>query len=329
MVPEEASPQVGAEDAALAARGVSVVVPAFDSARTLREALESVWQQDYEPLEVLVVDDASRDGTPELLRELARPDLRVLRFQENRGPAAARNAALRVARGLYVAFLDADDAWLPGKLRSQVEAIESDPSVVLVSCDSRYEHLDGEPIRRSHAARPPACGEDAWKTLLAYNFAPTPTVLAKRSDLLAAGGFDESLDFGEDLDLWIRLALRGKVVVLDELLVRIREWHGSLTRRKGHAEPGAVLPFVQRYLEQQRGRLGEEDVSRILAQRYFDSGVCLFYAGHPTRSLRYFAGSLRHGFSAREALRYLPRVLLSMLSAGKYPTRPKLNGRPF
>ena len=327
MEPVEASTLPGGDSAAFEARGVSVVVPALDAERTLREALESVWSQGYEPLEVIVVDDASRDGTPALQKQLARDGLRELRQSQNRGPAAARNAALRIARGRYVAFLDADDAWLPGKLERQLRAIESDPRIVLVSCDSRYENWSGQLLRSSHATRPPAQGDEAWKTLLAYNFAPTPTVLARRADVIAAGGFDESLGFGEDLDLWIRLALRGHVAVLDEVLVRIREWPGSLTRRMGHAEPSAVLPYVQRYLEQERERLSPGDVSRILGRRYFDSGVCLFYAGRPTSSLRYFAGSLRHGFSPAATLRYVPRVMLSMLSAGKYPTRPALNGR--
>lgn len=307
------------QDVALEARGVSVIVPAFDAEETLREAIDSVWLQEFVPLEILLVDDGSRDRTPLLSEEFAARGVRVVRLPENRGPAAARNVALRLARGRYVAFLDADDAWLSGKLAKQVRAIESDPDVTLVSCDSLYVTWSGARLRRSHESRPPADGGEAWKTLLAYNFAPTPTVLARRDDVLAVGGFDESLGYGEDLDLWIRLALRGRVVALDEVLVRIREWPGSLTRRRGHVEPAAVLPYVKRYLAQEREQLSADDVARILGRRFFDSGVCLFYSGASAGSLRYFWRSLRHGFSPLQTLRYVPRVVVSMLSRGKYP----------
>lgn len=316
-----ALPEPSSAEEELAERGVSVVVPAFDAERTLRAAVASIRAQAYRPLEILVVDDASRDGTAEVARELAGADLRAIRLERNSGPAAARNRGIQLARGKYLAFLDADDLWLPGKLERQVPALEARPELVLVTCDSRYVSESGAFLRLSHECRPPASGADAWKTLLAYNFSPTPTVLVRRADVVGEGGFDPAKRFGEDLHLWIRLARRGEVLALPEVLVEIREWPGSVTGRAGEGEAECVLPFVERFVEEERARLTRGERRAILGRRVFDGAVSLLYSHHPRRSLALFVRALGLGYERKLVLRYLPRVALSMLSGGRYPRR--------
>jgi glycosyltransferase involved in cell wall biosynthesis len=314
-------PDPAAQTEEFARRGVSVIVPAHEAEATLGAALESILAQEYRPLEVIVVDDASSDGTSDVARGYADRGVRVLRLERNAGPAAARNAGLERAQGRYLAFLDADDVWLPGKVAKQVALLEERAERKLVTCDSEYVSQAGTHLRRSHESRPPAAGADAWKTLLRYNYSPTPTVMVRREEALAAGGFDPAIRFGEDLDLWIRLALTGEVAVLSEVLVRIVEWPGSVTGRSGEGEADYVLPFVERYVAQQRARLTGEEARAILGRRLFDSGVCLLYSRKPARSLGYFLRALGQRYQPRETARYLPRVLLSILTGGRYPWR--------
>jgi glycosyltransferase involved in cell wall biosynthesis len=314
------------QDAALAPgpgrdRAVTVIIPCWNGAGTLLDAVRSVLDQDYAPLEVIVVDDASTDGSPELLAGLGDQRVRWLRLARRSGPGHARNRGLEAGRGHYAAFLDADDLWLPGKLRRQVELLEERPELALVSCDSHYIAADGRPLRTSHQSRPPARGVEAWKTLLAYNFMPTSTVLARREELIARGGFAEHLEIGEDLDLWIRMTLGGDIGMLEEPLVCIREWAGSHTSRCGCREAERVVPLVESYLERERNRLSDFEITRIRAYRYRDSAISLLYTGRPLESLRYFSRAMRSGYGRRDFLRYLPRIALGLATGGQLPRR--------
>lgn len=110
---------------------VSVIMPVHNGAQFLREAIESALAQDYTPVEIIVVDDGSTDATPQILASFG-SRIRHIR-QTNSGAAAARNAALQASRGEYLAFLDADDLWLPQKLRVQIDYLGSHPDVDLVA----------------------------------------------------------------------------------------------------------------------------------------------------------------------------------------------------
>ena len=124
---------------------VSVIVPAYNYGRYLREAIESIQAQDYDDLEILVVDNASTDDTQAVLASIQEPRMRVLTLEVNQGLSGAFNLGLESARGEYVAYLDADDRWRPGKLRPQVELMESEPGVGVVFCN--FAWFDEEGVR--------------------------------------------------------------------------------------------------------------------------------------------------------------------------------------
>ena len=183
---------------------VSIVVPTRNRAVDLPGALASVLGQTFTDWECIVVDDGSTDGTPDVVREAARADPRVRSVRRGPGgsPGGARNAGLGVARGRLVAFLDDDDRWLPGKLALQLPLIEADRHAGMIF--GRVE-LFGDAVgvwpRRPPSARP------SLRKLLASNFVPTSTVVARRSAVDRAGGFDEGLRVSGDYDLWIRIAI--------------------------------------------------------------------------------------------------------------------------
>ena len=285
---------------------VSVVIPAYNSSRTILRALDSVAAQDYPNLETIVADDASTDGTPAIA---ARRGIKVVRLPENQGASAARNAAILEASGKYVAFLDSDDAWRPGKISKQVARAECDPRIGLVTCDSIVRNQAGEIIKHLHGQNPPSEGPDVWKALLGNNFIPTPTVLARKDLLRSLGGFDRRLRIAEDLDLWIRLAAISHVAVVREVLVEVHDQPGSLHKRHSDEEESSILTVVETNLARQRQRLTGAEVRRIRGQRYFKLGAN-YYAGRMYRaSVPAFWRAAKMGFRPLKSVFNLQRAI--------------------
>jgi glycosyltransferase involved in cell wall biosynthesis len=233
---------------------VSVVIATYDRAHTLREAIDSALGQRYPNLEVIVVDDGSRDGTQEVLREYG--DRIVAHRQVNAGYAAARNAGFRLARGKYVAWLDSDDVFLPDKTALQVAFMESHDDVVLVS--SEFEGFDSAGPRidtvRSYygllagahgpgsvfdvleaidpASVPWLAGREhpavlVWSGYVLYHllggsFVHPPTVLMRREAAAKAGPLDETLKNSVEYEFLFRLARLGAFAFIDHPLIRYR-----------------------------------------------------------------------------------------------------------
>ena len=192
---------------------VSVVIPCFNQARFLCEAIESVQHQSYRNFEITVVDDGSSDETPKVLsRYLVQNVIR----QRNHGVSTARNVGLGMSKGDFVVFLDADDRLLPNALMTGVEALRSHRECAFVWGQCRHINADGVPI----AARlKPVIEQDYYLNLLRTNYIRTPAVAMYRRKVFSyVGGFNPKLVGGEDYDLHLRIARRflihchGKVV---------------------------------------------------------------------------------------------------------------------
>lgn len=207
---------------------VSVLVPAFNGASFVGEALASLADQTFGDFEAIVVDDGSTDTTAAIVAESASRDRRFhLIRQANGGTQSARNAALAASRGAWIALLDQDDVWLPTKLEAQLALAAADPSVNLLftnyevwdgtrRIETRYERMDKVP-RGDVAVRL------AWSCLFQAS-----TVMVPREAAVAAGGFDPELRNTGDWDLWLRIAERGiDAVGTFEPLVLYRVWGGN------------------------------------------------------------------------------------------------------
>jgi glycosyltransferase involved in cell wall biosynthesis len=216
---------------------VSVVIPCYNAAGFIGDALDSILAQSYGDHEVLVVNDGSPD-TPEL-EEALRPYLTQIHYlsQENQGPGGARNTGIREARGEFVAFLDSDDAWEPTFLEEQVRLIEGDRHFDLVYADAL---LVGETPHagRTYMSVTPSNGEVTFESLLRREcMVITSCVVARRYALIDAGLFDTSFNQSEDFEVWLRLAHRGgKIGFQRAVLARRRSHAESLT-----AESGSLL----------------------------------------------------------------------------------------
>jgi glycosyltransferase involved in cell wall biosynthesis len=221
--PEEVSPRPR----------VSVVIPVYNTGRDIADALDSVFRQTFSSFEVIVVDDASSDSNA--LEAALGPFLsRVIyiRHAVNRGAGAARNTALRIARGDYVAFLDADDLWRPEFLSRQVWFLDAHHECALVYSDAR---ISGEsPLAgKRFMETAPSLGDVTLFSLIRQTCnIPLSTVVMRREPLFAVGLFDEAIRRGQDYDLWLRLAAAGvsmryQRVVLTERRVRADGLSGS------------------------------------------------------------------------------------------------------
>jgi glycosyltransferase involved in cell wall biosynthesis len=210
---------------------VSAVITSFNYGRYLAGAIESVLAQTYPNLEVVVVDDGSTDETPAVAARFAARGVRYV-YQPNAGAADARNTGARLTTAPLLAFLDADDEWLPDKIARQVAHLHTHPEIALVSshADACSENMQFESV--VHAARMPA----GWilESLLVRNVVLNPTcVLVRREALERVGGFSD-LDKWEDWDTWLRLSKLYPIGFIPESLAKVRRHQRGLSPQDGY-----------------------------------------------------------------------------------------------
>ena len=219
---------------------VSVIVAAYEAAGTIGRTLRSIAGQTLKPREVVVVDDGSTDGTFEAAEAEAPNmkgiELRVFKTEENQGAGAARNRAIAESREPTLAFLDADDEWLPEKLERSLHFLEGS-DYVLVAHD--YWTGEGADAPRTHCSRRFRESGDPFVTLYRKGYIPSCSVVAKRDAVIAAGGFDPGLRNAQDFDLWLAMLRRpeARFDVFGEPLLRY------------HPTPGGIMSHTERRLQ--------------------------------------------------------------------------------
>jgi glycosyltransferase involved in cell wall biosynthesis len=225
---------------------VSVIVPVWNAAGFIVETVQSVFAQTFTNYELIVVNDGSAD-TAELEEALLPYQSSLKYFSErHRGAAAARNTALRVARGTYVAFLDADDSWLPHYLDRQIAFLKAHPDVDLVYADAKL--MGDSPLAgRTFMQTAPSRGAVTLKSLLSLrSHVIASGVVARRSVVVETGMFDETIARGHDFDLWIRLASRGARLAYQRQVLLLRRIHAKNLSGDGVAECERALATLRR-----------------------------------------------------------------------------------
>ena len=273
---------------------VSVIIPARNAARFLKEGLDSVFAQGVDGLEVIVVDDGSEDGTASLAQGYGR-GVRLLR-QERSGSGAARNAGLAASTGDLIAFLDADDVWMDGKLAAQLPLLESDPGLDLVFSDLQGFD-DRGPRQATWFAECGFDGRCAASSIFLHDMIMTSSVILRRSCLARVGRFDPSLPIGQDTDLWFRIALAGRIAVVPRPLVRYRH-HAANTTRDERTLARCVVEVWSRHRKaciaaepSLRGRL-ERDFAGKLRHHLMLEGCAILKEGRPAEARRHFARAI-------------------------------------
>jgi glycosyltransferase involved in cell wall biosynthesis len=212
---------------------VSVILPTFNRARMVGQAIDSVLAQTYPHFELIVVDDGSTDDTPAMLRGYG-DRIRVVR-RDNGGVSAARNSGIRASGGELIALLDSDDYWLPEKLAHQVDVFNRHPETTIGQTEEIWVR-NGVRVnpRQRHLKKAGMIFEDSLPLCL---ISPS-AVMLRRTLLDAAGGFDESLPACEDYDLWLRITWNHPVHLIPKALV---------VKRGGHADQLSRTPELDKY----------------------------------------------------------------------------------
>lgn len=201
---------------------VSVVIAAFNAARWIGETLDSVLAQTYRDFEVIVIDDGSTDETADVVALYGR---KVHYFhRENGGQPSARNVGIRAARGSYIAFIDADDLWLPNKLELQMKLLTVRRHLAWVYSDAFYYDTESRSVRKTASQLNKMFDGDILRQLLMGNFIPSPTPVIKKEVFDIIGYFDESplLRIGEDWNMWLKIAAKYIIGYIPQPLAMVR-----------------------------------------------------------------------------------------------------------
>jgi len=286
---------------------VSVIMPAWNAMRYIHPAIDSVLSQSYEDLELIVINDGSSDGDYAALERID-PRVRVIDGARG-GVSRARNLGMAQARGRYFAFIDADDLWVPGKLRMQVEYLESHPDLGIVFGEI-YRWRPGpdgtwpDPSAHFPDAQTLAQPNPDWhgwmytRILMGCTLGMI-TPLMRREVYQAAGGFDESMERGEDYDFWLRCSRHARIQGFSAVMAIYRIHPASAMHKMIERNHLAEL------LERARERWGLSDpdgrqLPRLhygyrLGRAHFDHGYTHFWSGDPAVAAREFAHAFRRG----------------------------------
>jgi glycosyltransferase involved in cell wall biosynthesis len=285
---------------------VSVVIPCYNAAEHLADALDSVLGQTLPPTQVIVIDDGSTDGSADVAARYL-PRIEYER-QANHGAASARNAGLRRVRGQFVAFLDADDWWHPRKLEHQVahltdctvcSAVYSDWCVCRSPGDAAWRRVLDAPF--DALPLPLADRHSGWlyHELLLDSVVHTSAVLFRRDFIESVGLFNEELLRGQDLEYWLRASRVGQVHKLSAVLSAYRDYGSSASKRPTQRNYRALI--IERALSQW-GMTGPDgtsanprQVARVLRQCWQDFGYLHLMNGSPAEAQRSVRHAMKYG----------------------------------
>lgn len=304
---------------------VSVIIPAYNARTYVMDAINSVRTQDYSPMEILLIDDGSQDGTADLVHAAA-PEVRII-SQENAGVASARNTGLREAMGEYLCFLDADDGWFQGKLKAQADYLFEHPEVGLVYHRWLVWKPDQDGVYRMPAIS--STHQDAgqidstrsgwiYPQLLLDCIVHTSTVMIRREITKKVGDFDTKLISGQDYDYWLRVSRLTEIHQLVNVYSFYRTVLGSLSTRMKKVNYEYLI--VQRALHawgavSPDGRnLDKRTLAKRLAKISMDFGSAHFHYGSADIAWHSFLRVLKHDPLCWRAMLYLLAARVKAIS---------------
>jgi glycosyltransferase involved in cell wall biosynthesis len=251
---------------------VSVIIPNYNYANYLRQAIDSVLLQTYSNIEIIVVDDGSKDASKEILKSYG--DKISVIFQQNSGVSAARNNGFAASKGEFIAFLDADDFWIPEKIAKQIDLFQSNPNLGFVHVGVQYVDAQNEPIKDL------TDGQEGWVSE-EFLLLDRPVVMSGGSGMMMPrrvlekiGGFDPELSTCADWDLFYRISCIYEFGFLPEILLKYRihdsNMHGNIQRMEREMLHGYQKAFSKESSKLQKiKRTAYGNLHKVLAGSYF------------------------------------------------------------
>ncbi|MEA5496175.1 glycosyltransferase family A protein [Limnoraphis robusta] len=271
---------------------ISVVIPAYNCDRYVAQAVESVLHQTYSSVEIIVIDDGSQDNTRQVLQPYS-AQIRYV-YQDNQGVSVARNHGIHLAQGEFVAFLDADDVFLPDKLAVQLAVFEANPKLGIVHSGWRRINQQGETLMDVQPWETvPELNLESW--LRWKPLGTMGTLMFRRNWLEEVGGFEPGLTHAEDVDLILRLALKGcEAEWLRQSTVCYRQ-HDQNTMRDGISQAKSINWVLERFFSREDIPLEIRLIEKWV--RYSTlvwSSWYLYYTGFPREMVQYLQKSWHH-----------------------------------
>lgn len=277
---------------------VSVVIPTYNRAKYLKDAIASVLEQDYQHIELIVVDDGSTDNTKEIVHQFTENEHIKITYiyQSNQGAQAARNKGYELAKGEYLVFFDSDDLWKKEKLSKQILFLEAHPDYGMVYSNCDFIQ-NGENKDDFFTIEKPYSGE-IFEQLILANFIPSQTPMLRKSVFEKSERFDESLSklSGQDWDLWLNLSLITKIGYVDEILASYRLHESNMTGNPERRLKGQ-LTVVDKYYN--KINFDKQLYSKAKKQIYLKFGDEYSYVRNLSSSLAMYIHSLRYGFELK------------------------------
>lgn len=284
---------------------ISAVIPAYNSAKFIAAAIASIQAQSLAVDEIIVVDDGSTDNTEEVVANIA-GSISYIK-QTNQGPSSARNKGIELATGDWIAFLDADDQWTPEKISKQIKTLKNHPELRLIAGDMAEIDIDDKIITASVLAKhnllknfQQLAGSpipDALAALVSKNFIPTGTVLVDRNAIVAAGLFSTEIRYGEDLEMWAKIAAKHPIACLPEILM-LRRQHGANATQASErmlVDLIKVTDSIRRYAKNQLEALSVSP-DGLVADAHWMLGYWHFTNSNRRKAFSSFASSLKQQF---------------------------------
>ncbi|NJL09745.1 MAG: glycosyltransferase [Calothrix sp. SM1_7_51] len=216
---------------------ISVIIPAYNSAKTIKETINSVLSQTFTDFELIVINDGSQDETLAIVQQITDSRLKVFSYS-NQGANISRNLGFSHAIGEYISFLDADDIWTANKLELQLNALENNPEAAVAYSWTDYIDENGKII---FSGRQQTFNGNVYEQLLIGNFLENGSnPLIRKNAFIEAGKFDEQLSAGQDWDMWLRLAAKFQFVAVPQVQILYRVSANSLSTNLARQEKACV-----------------------------------------------------------------------------------------
>lgn len=255
---------------------VSVIIPTYNCGAYITYAIDSALRQTYKDFEIIVVDDGSTDNTKELLKPYIESSKIRYIYQENNGSASARNAGILNSQSENIAFLDADDEWLPEKLKKQIEYFDKNPIYDLVYCNAKIINDNGDEkgiyIKQKYFS---IKTNEMSKMLLLKNFIPFSSIIIKRPCIDKIGLFNPTIKGSEDYDFLLRISAKYNIGYLDIIGVkyRISAINKSHDLELRHRE---TIKILSNFLKNMKLRVTTFALRKRLARSHYGLGYALF-----------------------------------------------------
>ncbi|HWP93500.1 MAG TPA: glycosyltransferase [Thermodesulfobacteriota bacterium] len=287
---------------------VSVVIPTYNRAELLGSAINSVLSQTFQDFEIVVVDDASRDNTAEVIRGFNDKRIKHVRHETNKGEAGARNTGVINSDGSYVAFLDDDDEWLPEKLERQIEIFERDSDRIggVYTGFLKVDRATGQVVKEVI----PTKRGNIFNELLQFNWIRIPSVLMVKKECFDRTGlFDASIPFGLDYDMWIRISKEFQFEYVDRPLVKYYSHADSRLSTNYKLVISGKEAMLKKYSDV------FESNKKDHSYRYLQLGVLYCYSGNARKGREAF---LRAIMAYPFEVRHYFNFCLSLLGASVF-----------